>query len=248
MEPSNIFYDNKEHIAQLQSDIFNEELEKKLKGKVRKASWTVFRGLMENLLGTDHIEENFTYKATLIAIPRADAIFHVLINTVAKMSATVKKATGMDLHPTVLKHHLENLEPYQKLMGWFSTGTAQTESANDVKAPAVPWERNNVPVNGSRLPTTGSGVPLNASAPGTMVNPLAGQPQVPQVSSVPGVTPSIPMTQTPVASYNGVPMMGGMGCGNVLVNPLMQPQMTMSSVPGYTQSGVPMNASGPIMR
>ena len=239
-----IFYDNKTHTAQLQSDIFNEELEKKLKGKIRKSSWEVFRGFMQMVFGTDKIEEHFTYTGTMVAIPKADAIFHVLIAAVSKMSSVVKKATDLDLHPTLLKNHLQNLEPYQKLMGWFSTGTAQNDNQKSVPASTLPWKKSRIP-EGSSVPMPGGavssgGVPKNALPAGVLTNPF----MTPMSAAGATTTPSgVPLPQMN-ASYNGMPILPT--TGPVLMNPLMQPTLPCMSTPGRTASGVPLAGQAPL--
>lgn len=236
-----IFYDNKDHVAQLQSDIFNEELEKKLKGKVRKASWDVFRGFMASIFGTDRIEENFTYTATMIGLPKADAVFHVLISAVSKMSSTVKKATDIDLHPTLLKNHLQNLEPYHKLWAWFTTGTAQQSVDKAKPASNVPWKSSAVP-GGSGVPTNGvsSGVPKNACGAGIIINPLMDP-----NNATPNTTASGVPLPSSNASFNGSPVPMPT-YGNIIVNPMMTPPIPTMGGMNCSSSGVPMNGRGPL--
>lgn len=235
-----IFYDSKDHVAQLQTDIFNEELEKKLKGKVRKSSWEVFRGFMQSIFGTDQIEEHFTYTSTLLAIPKADAIFHVLIAAVSKMSSTVKKATNIDLHPTLLKNHLQNLEPYQKLWAWFTTGTARQAAEKTETSSTLPWQKSGIP-SGTGVPVNGAGagVPRNACGAGIIVNPLMDQ------NAGATTSPSgMPIPQ-PMGTYNGSTIPMQITTNTVLINPLMSGQIPTMGGSGCTASGVPMNGRGP---
>lgn len=239
-----IFYDNKDHVAQLQSDIFNEELEKKLKGKVRKSSWEVFRGFMQMIFGTDDIEGNFTYTATMVGLPKADAIFHVLISAISKMSSTVKKATGIDLHPTLLKNHLQNLEPYHKLWSWFTTGTAQKSADKAESTSSVPWKKSGVP-SGAGVPVNGvsSGVPRNACGAGIIVNPL-----MEQNNGCANVSPSgVPLPSGHNMSYNGSQVPMPVTASQIIVNPMMGGSIPMMGAAGCTASGVPMNGRGPSM-
>lgn len=237
-----IFYDKADHVAQLQSDIFNVELEKSLKGKVRKSSWEVFRKLMVMLLGVEDIESKYTYTATILAVPKADAMLHVLVAAVAKMGSIVKKVLDTDLHPTLLKHHLENLETYQSLVHWFSTGTAQMEKKETKKEAALPWEKSSIPMGTGKVPVMGSasGVPLNGTAPGSL--PMSEGNLLKQEG---GVTPAgVPVNGSSPVTASMAPVMSSMpmSVGNLLTQNMI-PVSTITK--GTTPSGVPMHGSAP---
>jgi len=213
MEWAYIFYDKATHTAQLQSDIFNTQLQESLGNKIRKQSWEVFRGLMALIFGTDDIEAKFTFTSANVAIPKADAIFHIMSMAANRLNPHVKKILNVDLHPQVLASHLEHLEKYQKLIAWFATGTSAASVSSE--KPAVPWGTAPTKTStGVPLPEGANigpvGIPTNGVIPGTIVpaesTPITAPITVP-VASVPvpvGFTPA-PLT----GMHFGQPVSGG---------------------------------------
>ena len=153
-----IFYDKQKHIAQLLCDFWQESFEEKMKSKLRKSSIQLIRDMTEELYGTKTPEE-IMYTATVLACPRFDAVVHVLVDVLTRLSKDLEKLIKIDLHAKELTEHLAHLEAYHKALQWLATSSAspvKSVSETDAKiagTSSVPW---NVEAPGSS-----SGLPQN---------------------------------------------------------------------------------------
>ena len=133
-----IYYDKKEHIAQFQSDFFDEEASKNLASSMRKASFELIKEFIAKMLGTDKPHQLY-YNASVIGCPKFDAIVHVLVDVLDRIDEYVEPLLGINLHVQELKQHLENLEAYQKAMRFLASSASsarQTEDADKAKKEA----------------------------------------------------------------------------------------------------------------
>jgi len=217
MEWGFIFYDKPTNTAQLQSDIFNNTLVESLGNKVRKQTWEVFRGMMQILFGTSDIEGSFQHVATNVAIPRADAILHVMASTAVKLNVYTKKLLNVDLHPQIFAGYLEHLDKFQKLVGWYASGTGTVREKEEETSPV--WNTSRVPQPGVSLNVPGMsqesmGIPSGLTVPGLVVAAEAFLPSIPSNNVVvPGFVP------TPMNGYHySNPQQNNWNAGNSLPN------------------------------
>ena len=127
-----IFYKREKQIAQLQSAIFADDFEEKMKGKLRLSSIRLIRDIMKYLLETDKPTQIY-YEATLIGCPRMDAIFHVLLDVLKRISSKFEALTGVSLKVAELDEHAQHLEAYHKAMQWYASSSSSP--TKEKKAP-----------------------------------------------------------------------------------------------------------------
>jgi len=118
-----IFYKREKHTAQLQSSVFTEEFETKMKGKLRLSSIRLIRDIMKYLLETDKPTQIY-YEATLIGCPRMDAIFHVLLDVLKRIASKYEALTGVQLKVAELDEHAGRLAAYHKAMQWYASSSS----------------------------------------------------------------------------------------------------------------------------
>ena len=207
-----IFYDRSTFTAQLQSDIGTDELKNEYKSRIRKSTWPVFTEMVRTILGlaANKKPESLMYTATIKAIPKVDAIMHLLVEVCDRIEEYVNILTEVKIDLSNIKYHVKHLELYREATRWFAAATASTEA----KAPAptstairAPWQ---APSSGttldmgtpdkqdarsivSRLVPTGVVVNKNFGSYGAISNP-GGYPPAP------GTPPVLGM---PSGSYGG---------------------------------------------
>lgn len=146
-----IYYDKQKHIAQLLCDFWQEDFVEKMKSKIRKSSIVLIQDMTKELLGTDDTNE-IMYTATVLACPKFDAVVHVLVDVLSRLSKSIEKLIKIDLHADELAEHLKHLEAYHKALQWLATSSAspvKSVSETDAKIASptgIPW---NVEVPGS---------------------------------------------------------------------------------------------------
>lgn len=220
-----IYYAKDQHIAQLNSALWEEEYESMvLKSKLRKSSLMLIRDMVSTMLGTDKPEE-LLYTATLLGCPQFDAEFHVFVDVIERISKIYEPMTGKDLHVKELKEHGSHLEAYHKAMQWLASYTAapkqekEKENVSVSEALKSPWEQQANPdlQNGQTVVSvaaaTGAASGTTVSNPnfpdaatpkpnnGLVVNPTFGAGMMP--TSVPEVTPSGEATVSSVMAAGG---------------------------------------------
>ena len=118
-----IYYDRTKQTAQLQSCLWDDDYEKKVKGKIRTSSLKLVREMVLNFL--DKVKpEKIYYTAQLVGCPTFDAIIHVLLETLDHIGDKFEKLTGKELGLKELHNHAEHLEAYHKAMQWLSSSAA----------------------------------------------------------------------------------------------------------------------------
>lgn len=118
-----IFYKREKHTAQLQSSIFSDDFDSKVKGKLRVSSVRLIRDIVKYLLETDKPTQIY-YEATLIGCPKLDAIFHVLLDVLKRIGSKFEALTGVSLHVEELEEHSHHLEAYHKAMQWYASSSS----------------------------------------------------------------------------------------------------------------------------
>lgn len=223
LEIAHIYYDRKQHVAQLQSDICSKDFQEQISGRIRKSSIKLIEEIVKFMLKVEKCPEEIDYKATMIGCYRFDAIAHVVIDVVDRIDDVVEAVTDMKLHADELKAHLENMEAYQRSMAWLTSTTgAVTPKDKGPKTVSVqsigetPW-KSAVTSSGSiatATPVTGvsapqfpnmvmgqqfvvpQAVPMVASAaPITACAPAFGGFAAPAFGAVAGTTPMNAFTQ-----------------------------------------------------
>ena len=195
LELASIYYDKKEHIAQLQSDLFEEDWATEMKNKLRKSSIKLLRDIVGAMLKTDQPHEIY-YSATIIGCPKFDAIVHCLLETIKRIQPMVEALLPIKLKVEELEVHVQNLAAYQKAMRWLAPSTTTSSQ------PTSPVKAAEVKANDSTPPWR---------KPSVQSNPLT--PTLPSQSTAGGSFASA----VPVGSRKPpqFPMMGAMMMGNV---------------------------------
>ena len=118
-----IFYKREKQTAQLQSSVFADDFESKVKGRLRVSSIRLIKDMVKYFLETDKPTQIY-YEATLIGCPRLDAIFHVLLDVLKRIGTKYENLTGVDLHVAELDAHAQHLEAYHKAMQWYASSSS----------------------------------------------------------------------------------------------------------------------------
>lgn len=138
-----VFYDRSKRIAQLQSEIGTDKAKDMYRAKIRKSSWPILTEMVKALL---KIPENrkvemLKYEATVVAIPKIDAILHLIIEAYSRMADPVEACTGIKIPHKELAEHVKNLEAYRESLRWFASATNTSETTTaPVETEAAPWE------------------------------------------------------------------------------------------------------------
>lgn len=138
-------YNKKTRTATMQTDIYDEEFRNKFKG-FRKRSWTAIEGLLEMFFGTDKIEETFTYKATNIGFPEADACIHLMAMVAEAIYQYVETILGdRKMRVADFMQHLPHIKEYHDVSAWFSSGNTQkSDDKEETINTRAPWQTKEI--------------------------------------------------------------------------------------------------------
>jgi hypothetical protein len=204
LKPSDImriFYHKKRKVAQLQTELFEDDHFKGVSKTFRKRSRDAIRGLIGEFMGTDEISKVYKYKATHIGMQEADASIHVLVKAGEALHQYVSLLLDKDLHVPELMLHLESLEKYHKQCIWFANANTRKEDEAIPSNPA-PWDS---PLPSKSLPGMGSSLPRMARSAADMARIPTFPPMQPQLQ--PSVMPGYaPQTMHQPTSVTGLPL------------------------------------------
>ena len=164
-----IFYKREKHIAQLQSSVFADDFETKVKGKLRISTIRLIRDIIQYLLETDKPTQIY-YEATLIGCPKLDAIFHVLLDVLKRIGSKFEALTGTSLNVAELEEHSNHLEAYHKAMQWYASSPSspvkEKKPTGSVSAATMTTESpfgNGGTVSASKFVAAGSMAPKRSA-------------------------------------------------------------------------------------
>ena len=146
-EWAKIFYDRQKHCAQLQSDVGMAELKEKYGSRIRKSSWPVFTEVLKFLLQLPQNKkpESIMYTATIAAIPKVDAILHVVLEVVTRLDGAIKALSVQSVIDKInvkeLTEYIKHIDIYREATRWFATASARkkqdVDTADDDNT--APW-------------------------------------------------------------------------------------------------------------
>lgn len=136
-----IFYDRTKRIAQLQSNIGTEDLKAELKTKIRKSTWPIFTEMVRTLLGLGTKKpESLMYEATIVSIPKLDAILHLLMDVLNRLDEPIKTFTEIEIPIKELNEHVKHISAYREATKWFASATSTDSNDTAVVDTAAPWQ------------------------------------------------------------------------------------------------------------
>lgn len=141
-------YNKKTRTAKLMTDVYDEEYRESLGKGFRKRTWSAITGLLETFYGTDDISGTFTYKATNIGFPEADASINLLVmvaEAIYQYAEVIIKDRDLKLHVGELVEHIKHIKDYHDVSAWFSSGNTQKAATeeNSIKSIA-PWQTKEI--------------------------------------------------------------------------------------------------------
>ena len=160
-----LYYDKKSKVAQLQSDIFDAETVEKYGKKIRKKTWGVLQGLIQEFFQVDRVETAYTHRATLIGSQEADATLHVFTKACEAIYQYAKVLLDMDVPVADMIRHVDLLPDYHKACSWFSSATSSNEKTSNL--PEAPWNAAGTPLiyAAQQLPINLNSNVISANAP-----------------------------------------------------------------------------------
>lgn len=226
-----IFYDVKEHIAQVQCRVLEDEWRKEVKklSCMRKKDWDIVASFLNALLGEP--PHAITHRGEVTAIFEADARLNVIIQVLDRIEPIVRILLDVDIPLDAIKSHYENLDTYRKAVAWYASANkpAKVETP-EAKRPwhqavfsypkpyqaapmpqqpqpvvAQPKYVTHIPAGRPSLGGAHSDIPPEAIVPPTTMAPM--QQMMPQ----PQMYPQMPMYPNPqgMMAYGQQPMMYG---------------------------------------
>lgn len=154
-----INYNKKTKTAVAETRLSDPELEED-HSKFRKKSWSVFRTLFREIIGTLEPEDMYIYQSRVLSIPETDAKLHVITALLKTIAPFARDVLDREINVDVLEDHLANLEGYAKAQSWISTTSPISEGEQPMQKPwetASPFQPQ--PQVGAGLPT----MPIPAS-------------------------------------------------------------------------------------
>lgn len=205
-----IFYDRTTFTAQLQSDIGTDDLKDEYKSRIRKSSWPVFTEMVKAILGlaANKKPESLMYTATIKAIPKVDAIMHLLVEFCERIDDHRKILTEVEIDLENIKFHVKHLELYREATRWFATASATPDAAKaSVSELAPAWQSAGSTASAVQMtaePADARSAVSKLVPTGVVVNPNFGTYRQMSPLANPGGYPAIP----------GTPPVMGMPAGN----------------------------------
>lgn len=162
-----IVYNRPKRIAQLQTDIYNEDyLRDKLKW--RKKTITVLQSMFNDILSSEDVQEDYTYSAVEMGMPEVECFIHILAMYSNAVGTYADKLLHISLFPTELEAHLECLSAYRKKCSHLVSATIVSDKTEkeERKAgkPLSTTSLTSIPAAGGVVP--GSAIPGPTPIPG----------------------------------------------------------------------------------
>ena len=131
-----IFYDAKEHIAQVQCRVLEEEWRKEVKklSCMRKKDWDVVTSFLNTLLGQP--PHAITHRGEVTAIFEADARLNVILQVLEKIEPVVRILLEVEIPLEEMKAHYKNIDSYRKAVAWYASANKPAKvEATEAKRP-----------------------------------------------------------------------------------------------------------------